>query len=398
MPGKNIWSCSKCSFRHEFDGTRCAMCNSLRVTTAQMRNFIAGRPMNENERDDGYSSSNATYYCNNNHVGPMHNNNSNNLVVLDDESPMNRGDNHNETSKRQNQLNKVLNPYAKKRNAENSISQNNNDIGAQQITQQTISKVCKVNSRISPNQSAEMQQALQSNTVNNIADNVRVSTTYNQNENRVVETSTNNDGNYNIPHQPTVSVAPKRMPVTIHNPYLKRQSHPQPQNHQINNNYNNQVMNQASAQIQISSLNNNHDNKVDNIMDMKRKLNQKEISKGKNKTPKSSKKSKKLPRPAQKQQRLSITVTSNNNNSNKCVFVEKNVPLQNYEPGPVPLIQGEEHKTWIYPRSDRYAEREYQLVITQSTILQNTLVSLPTGLGQFQSLFRVVWYISKPRR
>jgi len=53
-----------------------------------------------------------------------------------------------------------------------------------------------------------------------------------------------------------------------------------------------------------------------------------------------------------------------------------------YEPGPVPLATGDLHKTWIYPKSEKYAEREYQLAISRSCLLENTLVSLPTGLGK----------------
>jgi Fanconi anemia group M protein len=61
---------------------------------------------------------------------------------------------------------------------------------------------------------------------------------------------------------------------------------------------------------------------------------------------------------------------------------EHNCVLQGYSPGPVPLADGDVCKTWIYPMSDNYAERKYQLEITRSAILHNTLVSLPTGLGK----------------
>ena len=69
-------------------------------------------------------------------------------------------------------------------------------------------------------------------------------------------------------------------------------------------------------------------------------------------------------------------------NSNASIVQERNIVLRGFEPGPVPLIEGEERKTWIYPKSDKYEEREYQLAISRTAINENTLVSLPTGLGK----------------
>ena len=57
-------------------------------------------------------------------------------------------------------------------------------------------------------------------------------------------------------------------------------------------------------------------------------------------------------------------------------------PHLDYQPGPVPLATDDSHKTWTYPKNKKYAERKYQVAITRSAILQNTLVSLPTGLGK----------------
>jgi len=52
-----------------------------------------------------------------------------------------------------------------------------------------------------------------------------------------------------------------------------------------------------------------------------------------------------------------------------------------YQPGPVPLAL---HlaDTWIYPTAEAYPKRQYQFEISQSAVRQNTLVSLPTGLGK----------------
>ena len=52
-----------------------------------------------------------------------------------------------------------------------------------------------------------------------------------------------------------------------------------------------------------------------------------------------------------------------------------------YQPGPIP-INPSTSSTWIYPLSDKYPERNYQVQMSHSSLLQNTLVSLPTGLGK----------------
>ena len=52
-----------------------------------------------------------------------------------------------------------------------------------------------------------------------------------------------------------------------------------------------------------------------------------------------------------------------------------------YTPGPVPLCP-ETASDWIYPIHQAYPMRDYQLEISQTAIMYNTLVSLPTGLGK----------------
>jgi ERCC4-related helicase len=52
-----------------------------------------------------------------------------------------------------------------------------------------------------------------------------------------------------------------------------------------------------------------------------------------------------------------------------------------YQPGPIP-IDREAAKEWIFPVHPDYSLRDYQLEISHTAVQNNTLVSLPTGLGK----------------
>ncbi|GAX23403.1 fanconi anemia group M protein [Fistulifera solaris] len=52
-----------------------------------------------------------------------------------------------------------------------------------------------------------------------------------------------------------------------------------------------------------------------------------------------------------------------------------------FTPGPVPLDLSSS-KEWIFPVDDDFPKRDYQLEISDAAIHENTLVSLPTGLGK----------------
>jgi ERCC4-related helicase len=52
-----------------------------------------------------------------------------------------------------------------------------------------------------------------------------------------------------------------------------------------------------------------------------------------------------------------------------------------YVSGPVPFDEST-LSHWIYPIHPKYAKREYQVEMSQSALFENTLVSLPTGLGK----------------
>ena len=48
----------------------------------------------------------------------------------------------------------------------------------------------------------------------------------------------------------------------------------------------------------------------------------------------------------------------------------------------LPGLSERTRNTWVFPVHEKYAERTYQRAIVQTALFQNTLVSLPTGLGK----------------
>lgn len=82
-----------------------------------------------------------------------------------------------------------------------------------------------------------------------------------------------------------------------------------------------------------------------------------------------------------KQKTLSFTNSIQSKRHEEKSNIEANIALDGYVEGPVPICK-EFQSTWIYPQSEKYAERKYQLSISQTSIMYDTLVSLPTGLGK----------------
>lgn len=82
--------------------------------------------------------------------------------------------------------------------------------------------------------------------------------------------------------------------------------------------------------------------------------------------------------------RLPPTASSFFESKKSCAFPTQRKTQQlrkPYHPGPVPL-QYDVADTWIYPIVESFPKRQYQFDIAHQAILQNTLVSLPTGLGK----------------
>jgi hypothetical protein len=43
------WTCTRCTYQHSAPGTRCVMCNELRVTKEQMRDFVMGKTLSKDD-------------------------------------------------------------------------------------------------------------------------------------------------------------------------------------------------------------------------------------------------------------------------------------------------------------------------------------------------------------
>lgn len=60
-------------------------------------------------------------------------------------------------------------------------------------------------------------------------------------------------------------------------------------------------------------------------------------------------------------------------------------------PGELPWLSSDTRDTWEYPSNSAYQDRIYQLQIVATALFNNTLVSLPTGLGKTFIAAVVMW-------
>ncbi len=369
------WSCETCSFRHEFNGTRCSMCNSLRVTKEQMRKFIAGGKDNKGstserldnhnvEKSDSTISLDKTSKNDNIEIPAPTNQYYKNTSARSQQQKRNDGL---EGNKMVNHTvaRVIVNPYSRKRSADDANLSNNSSMNrvftqqnGQSMTEKRISQTVH-----NPYLRSLPQQQLGNNLSNPTGQNIQ---NHQRQENKGPVQSQINNTNIQI----NVSKVPNVNMNQIRNPSI---------NHTMTSQSSKQQQSQLfPGQIHNTSYKNN------TLKVQKRNTNIHPDTAQQKKVQKSVKKSVKgKSRPIPKQQKLSITLQPNNSAASESTNLEeKNIPFDNYKPGPVPLAGGDVHKNWIYPHSDKYPERDYQLSITRSSILQNTLVSLPTGLGK----------------
>ncbi len=482
------------------------MCSSLRVTTAQMRNFIAGKK-NNTDTDNTHSGDDDTLSINvrnnnnkNNHNksadGNRNSCNTNDTGVsvginagrnVNGHDGNNRNDsrtgastsiaiaNDNKKDKQSNFISLVDN----KDNGGNSPPQSSNDnsnnvnISKNQQRQQKranqqnhnirvatatatatatamnrriINPYLKKSSSIVNNNNSgninTSQKRIHENT-NVILQNNRTSVN-SQDRNRDVNRPQNENkewqeqqhlNRYNS-NQAQDTLNMRRRTQVVHNPYLKQtnkdndqyqnqqlkqkyaQKQQQPQHHMIQqskkssaNQNSSSVLSSANANVNVDENENansrpNSSTSVvtsHSAMESSSFIDNQQTFLERETDPQNFRQQYNLPPPEKRpttskrtrQQKINLTPTNSHTNMGTAssaqlrpkslhVFAqERNVPLRNYQPGPIKLETGNNvHRTWIYPVSEKYSEREYQLEISRSAVLQNTLVSLPTGLGK----------------
>ena len=71
------WNCSVCTFRHLFPAQRCQMCNSLRVTKQQMRDFVQGKPVDVSKNGTSSSHTGQSQTATNTQISNARNSNQN---------------------------------------------------------------------------------------------------------------------------------------------------------------------------------------------------------------------------------------------------------------------------------------------------------------------------------
>ena len=415
------WHCHSCTFYHAFPGTRCSMCDKLRTTTQDMADFVTGKTIRKDTTTNPATSSSSSSNDKPSNDVVTRDNNSvagrrpvvqlnaepNNLSVKRVHKALNQknkgnGNSSTSSNNKSNRQPTIVNPYLKSshgtdnavdKNHAKSNMQNSNNRTSKQTSNSTIVRsnarpqvpsqqqtnvpsgntmnsqfIQSATPAINPNQRKPQHQrgATNNRTVNPYAKNAAASrqqvTTAAQNALTNAKTSVNDNQlkHHARNHDRSTSIVDGNIAKISTRPH--NGINPSTSNASANSNSNTNTTLQNTT---TTAFNRNQ------IRLKERDINP-PIPSGRSRNVQQ-----KATNPAatdSAQQRLQSLGFRGRSNAKDAEKV--------YEPGPVPLATGDIHKTWIYPKSEKYAEREYQLAISRSCLLENTLVSLPTGLGK----------------
>jgi len=349
------WSCSQCTFLHKYPAQRCTMCSALRVTKKQMRDFVAGGPNNNNTTQQQSSNDTQSSVCTNNFTHNA-NNISGSVSAGGGGLPQN------------NYQSKINSQQHQQQSKSSSSTTTRNGLA----TATTMA--------INPYNTAAKQQPKTSGTTvanpytSSAKSGMSNSTPHNrqqQQSNVVGTTTTNNNGNYNLlpiartpPQQPTVGGANRGI---VNNPYNNGTSLQSVAKIVGNNsNCNNPYTSARGTQVAMNVGNLNGGNEKESSHSFIQQtatnpmLNQQQQQQ------------QQQHHNQKQQQQSSSSITYRNG-----TFVKE----KQYQAGPIPICENTKHN-WIYPINTLFPERTYQLQMSYTSIMSNTLVSLPTGLGK----------------
>lgn len=402
------WNCSVCTFRHLFPAQRCQMCNSLRVTKQQMRDFVQGKPVDVSKNVNSSS-----------YTGPSQ-------TAANTQNSNARNSNQNVSKNRQS----VVNVYAnqKKNNNHSSVGANNvqqqgNNVHNGGFHRQQNQTIATNTTRITP--SSEPQKKTQQSIISNPYATNKGAASVPRGNNHSANNARNNMVNANKIEIQAQNIILSTKNATGQNNTMRGGQPAQTSNYRGNSNVSissttvnpylnrsvNQRVNQSNVTLGNQGANNNanrqgnqlnpystntfRNTSTSNSRTSNPYVNQQHSSssnmqQGKSIQPVQQQSnvetqkviSKKKPAKHKQTQKIAVDRNQQTLRFGNPNVVERNVLHRGYEPGKVPLVEGDESKTWIYPTSAKYEERAYQVNICNTAIHNNTLVAIPTGTGK----------------
>jgi len=341
------WSCEVCTFRHAFHGTRCSMCNSLRVTKQQMRDFVAGggsvgkdnKQTGDQRNQLDLSRTTQDFMTGQTERCEYKNGLSGSVKQMG-------GSITNEAPVRTS-LPIVVNPYRKSNKVDTTVKRNHDG-----------DSITKCPADI--NKDAEQRDRMK--LPNDESTHMTKISPYSNHANSVIGDTTRIINPYIKAHPSVSTEHPPKSSTPASNPLFSSSS--------------SNIENSLSRQNEIpQTIPQGRSNDKEHHVETNRVINQVSLQN-------SSKKRRRNPESqSHTTQKTTLGYLLGRDSANVTATKQNHV-LRGYSPGPVPLAERDAYKTWIYPMSDKYAERKYQLEIARSAILHNTLVSLPTGLGK----------------
>jgi len=327
------------------------MCSALRVTKKQMRDFVAGGPNNNNPGQQQSSNDTQSSVCTNNFTHNA-NNISGSVSASGGGLPQNNYQSKINSQQHQQQSKSLSSTTTRNglATATMAINPYNNTAAKKQPKPSGIT--------VANPYTSSAKSSMSNSTPHNRQQ---------QQSNVVGTTTTNNNGNYNLlpiartpPQQPAVGGANRGI---VNNPYHNGTSLQSVAKIVGNNsNCNNPYTSARGTQVgmNVGNLNGGNEKESSHSFIQQTATN-----------PMLNQKQQQQQHRNQKQQQSS-SITYRNG-----TFVKE----KQYQAGPIPICENTKHN-WIYPINTLFPERTYQLQMSYTSIMSNTLVSLPTGLGK----------------